>query len=102
MNYMVDEEIITQFHGVLKEILQKELDAGNTIVETFKCDWPYPPLTTAIILDKPFITPIQLNIEGIVFHNTNDPHCWKAEYHDKINCLLLACKFGNRSNFKPL
>ena len=23
----------------------------------------------------------------------NDPHYWKAEYHDKINCQTLACSF---------
>ena len=93
-NYMVDKKIVDEFCGELKKILMQELASGNTIFETWKGNWPFPS-NTVILLNKPFITPLQSNIEGVEFHNINDPHYWKAEYYDKINNMLLGCKFGS-------
>nr|WP_173812966.1 hypothetical protein [Dendrosporobacter quercicolus]NSL49321.1 hypothetical protein [Dendrosporobacter quercicolus DSM 1736] len=46
-----------------------------------------------ILLEKPFVTAVRRNIDGIVFRTINDPHYWKAEYEDQQRKLLLACRF---------
>jgi len=91
---MVDEQIVIQFHGELKMILDKELEAGNKITETWHGDWTYKDIS-AISLKDPFKTRIQRNLDDIVFRNINDPHYWKAEYFDSKNKLLLVCGFGS-------
>ncbi|MFV0350850.1 MAG: hypothetical protein ACK5JF_00875 [Oscillospiraceae bacterium] len=90
-----------RFTGKLKEILEYELSIGNTICEAYTGNWPYPNIT-AILLKNPFSPPIYKGLTGITFRNINDPHYWKAEYHDTANNLLLICKFGEKPNFKKL
>ena len=98
---LINNNDIENFTGELKNILDMELSAGNKICETYNGDWPFPN-SIMIFLDKPFITPIRRDISGIEFRNVNDPHYWKAEYHDKILNMFLCCNFGNMPNFDPM
>jgi hypothetical protein len=92
---MVDQGVVDRFVGVLKGILDLELQAGNKIVETYESkDSTFPmPNATMIFLEKPFRTPIQREFKNIEFRNINDPHYWKAEYFDKDNTQFLCCGF---------
>lgn len=90
----------TRITGKLKEILEKELAAGNKIGEIYEGDWPQKG-ALMIFLSKPFKTPIQRNIPNIRYNLTNDPHYWKAEYTDIINNIYLCCSFDG-PNFDPL
>jgi hypothetical protein len=97
---MVNSNTIMKLEGKLKEILELELKAGNTVEETYEGDWPLPN-SIIVFLGKPFITPIQRNLPNIEFRNINDPHYWKAEYSDKSNRMWLCCRF-NGPNFDLL
>ena len=92
---MVDQNVVERFVGTLKTILELELKAGNTIVETYESkDSGFPmPNATMIFLEKSFKTSIQKNLKGIEFRDVNDPHYWKAEYFDKENVQFLCCGF---------
>lgn len=89
---MVSIEDINSFSSPLKNILERELCAGNQIKETWKGGWPYPNVTV-ISLSKPFQTPIVKNMENIIYRETNDIHSWKAEYLDTDNNMMLVCGF---------
>lgn len=88
-----DEEIINEFTGELKNILNLELEAKNKVSETYKGDWPYPHCKM-VFLEYCFLTPIRRNIDGIEFRNINDPHYWKAEYYDSNSNQFLCCGFS--------
>ena len=90
----------TKITGRLKEILEKELSAGNKICEIYEGDWPEKE-AVMIFLSKPFKTPIQHNIPNIRYTLINDPHYWKAEYADLTNNVHLFCNFDG-PNFDPL
>ena len=92
---MVDDNVVKKFRGALKHILELELKAGNTIVETYESkDSSFPmPDATMIFLGKPFQTPIQSDLKNIEYRDINDPHYWKAEYFDEENRQFLCCKF---------
>lgn len=89
---MVNIEDINSFCGPLKNILERELYAGNQIKETWQGGWPYPNVTV-ISLSKSFQTPIAKNIENVIFRETNDIHSWKSEYLDIENNMMLVCGF---------
>ncbi|MFC0344097.1 hypothetical protein [Epilithonimonas hispanica] len=86
---MIDKNHITSFSKELTEILNREIKLGNQIAETSK-GWPQED-AIIIFLDKPFKK--QYKFENIEFRNIDDPHYWKAEYYDKSNNHILACKF---------
>jgi hypothetical protein len=92
---MVDDKVVKKFKGLLKDILELELKAGNTIVETYESkESSFPiPNATMIFLDKPFKTPIRKDLQNIEYRDINDPHYWKAEYFDEENRQFLCCKF---------
>lgn len=85
----VKQELIDQFSPKLKEIIDREIKRGNVIVETSK-GWPKEG-TIFIFLKKPFTQ--SYNIPGVGYRYVNDPHWWKAEYTDKDNDHILACRF---------
>ncbi len=84
-----DDEIAARFKGELKAILNLEIQSGNTVCETFCGDWPYPN-SIMVFLEKPFLTPIRRDLNGIEFRNVNDTHYWKAEYFDSTNNQFLC------------
>lgn len=74
----------------LKQILQSELQAGNTVRET-SSGWPEPE-SIFVLLGSPFILEYQIT-QPIEFREINDRHYWKAEYFDAEHKHLLACGF---------
>lgn len=94
----ISQKDIDTFVGPLKKILEAELIAGNVIRETWN-GWPSENVST-ISLSKPFLTPVNKNIQGVDFYNTNDPHYWKAEYYDKVNQCGLICGFNGPDDLK--
>jgi hypothetical protein len=87
--------------GTLRDILAAELAAGNTVQENRKGDWP-EGACRFVLLKMPFMTEIRRDIPGVTFMNVNDPHYWKAEYHDESLCEYLACGFGGVPDFSAL
>ena len=96
----IDSSVIDRFKGKLNDILELEIKAGNTITETYEGDWPFQN-SIMIFLRRPFLTPIQRDLEDIQFRIVNDPHYWKAEYVDVKNNMHLCCGFDG-PNFEPL
>lgn len=96
---MINQEELNKFSGVLLDILNAELAAGNIISETWSGDYPYEG-TTAVVLAKPFLTPIRRDLPNIGFNHINDPHYWKADYYDKQNKLILICRFTSPKDLK--
>lgn len=83
------QEHIDNFSSTLTQILNREIELGNEIVETSK---GWPDLNTIIIfLKKPFID--EYKIKNTEYRNIDDPHYWKAEYFDSLTNHVLACKF---------
>lgn len=78
--------------GPLQTILDAELARGNRILDVSA--WP-PKCRTLVLLTRPFARKYAL-VPGLEFHNTDDPHYWKAEYMypvglEQSDCL--ACAF---------
>ena len=77
-------------HSKLYDILLAELEAGNTIRETYRGRFSDSDETTFIFLNKTLKTKVRTDIPGITYMEVNDPHYWNAEYDDKENRLCLA------------
>ncbi|WMI66591.1 hypothetical protein RBH94_05370 [Aestuariibaculum sp. YM273] len=73
----------------IAEILNAELNLGNSIVEINK-GWPEKD-SVLIILEKPFHK--NYKIPDLIFLSINDPHYWKEEYTHKIAKQSIACRF---------
>lgn len=86
---MITENHINNFSEQLKKILDKEIELGNSIVETSD-SWP-DANSIIVFLEKPFYKNYQ--IEKIEYNHINDLHYWKAEYFDSALNHTLACKF---------
>ncbi|MBR5372900.1 MAG: hypothetical protein IK130_11890 [Oscillospiraceae bacterium] len=87
---MVSVAHIAAFCGVMRDILDAELTAGNVIAETRRSDMPYPG-TVSVKLAYAFRTPVRHTLSGIVYRKVPDPNGKKAEYEDQDNHLLLIC-----------
>lgn len=98
---MIDEADVNAFKGVLKEILDLEIAEGNELQETWRGNWPYNNVL-AIVLKKPFITPIQRQHPNIKFNNINDSHYCKAEYYDTVLNQILICNFDGKPDFSDM
>ena len=99
---MIYKEHLQRFTGEMLNILNAELDAGNSVAETWHGDFNLVKDITFIALKKPFITPIRRDLPGIRFNHLNDPHYWKAEYFDEQNKLLLVCRFTCPEDLKMI
>jgi len=80
------QQIIATLCPELRVILERELEAGNTVVESWD-DWG-----TAVMLARPFLLAHPL-VEGIEFRRVNDPHYWLAEYLAVGLEQFVACRF---------
>ncbi|GLC31213.1 hypothetical protein [Clostridium omnivorum] len=90
-DYSINKIDTERISNKLKLILEKEIQAGNEILETWK-GWPYD--STVISLRYPFKVKLEKLPDNITFKELNDIHYWKAEYHDLLTNDLLICKFG--------
>lgn len=86
---MKSSEHIESFSPELKKILENEIKLGNEIVETSK-GWPHEK-SIIIFLKLPFFD--TYTVSEIEYRDIDDVHYWKAEYFDKINSHILACRF---------
>lgn len=82
-----DKNMVKLLKQPLLNILQEELSLGNEIEEVFSDQILY------VILGKPFKSHIRTNLQNISYNEVNDPHFWKAEYFDRKNWHILACKY---------
>ncbi|MDR6342620.1 hypothetical protein HNQ91_005704 [Filimonas zeae] len=83
-------ELLEKLSQPLKQILQSELQAGNTIRE-ISSGWPEPQ-SIFVLLESPFTSEYQIT-HPIEFREINDRHYWKAEYLDAAYKHLLVCGF---------
>lgn len=90
-NWNVDQAQVDELSLKLKNILDLEIKAGNSIAETWT-GWPYPT-TVCVALLLPFLVKVENLPEGIVYRDINDPHYWKADYYDSITNHMLVCGF---------
>ena len=74
----------------LYDILMAELEAGNTIRETYRGGFCDSDETTFIFLNVPLKTKVRTDITDITHTEVNAPHYWNAEYGDKENRFCLA------------
>ena len=86
---MTTQEHIDNFSLALTKILNQEIEFGNEIIETSK-GWP-DENTIIIFLKKTFIG--KYEFENAEYRSILDPHYWKAEYFDRTENHILACKF---------
>lgn len=68
---------LAALHPALQAILAAELAAGNEVVETGQ-GWPDPD-SVFVRVRKPFATLPQPLPDGVLYHQLQDPHWWKAE-----------------------
>lgn len=73
----------------LREILDAELAAGNTVAEI--SDWP-PKCAVFVLLGSPFLTGPH-NGHDLQYRCVNDQHYWKADYLYRNGEQCLACRF---------
>lgn len=82
-----DKDLVKLLKQPLLNILKEELSLGNEIEEVFSDQTLY------VILARPFRLPIRTDLQNISYNEVNDPHYWKAEYFDRKNWHVLACKY---------
>jgi hypothetical protein len=90
---MQEKEHINELSLPLKEILKKELNSGNRVIETSKSEWSNGKNILMIFLAAPFATKYDFDPDVLVYNELNDPHYWKAEYYDIKNNCVLACSY---------
>ncbi len=87
---MIFQEDIDNFSPELKKLLQKELDVGNIITQTWR-GWPKPGCI-CIALKKSFSKKNSGLESHIIYSKINGgPHDWNEQYlDDKTNHLLVS------------
>jgi hypothetical protein len=88
--HTVDKEHVAELCEELRALLDAELAAGNSIVETWK-GWPKGGL--CVMLARPFIVPTDTLPSGVRFVAIDDPHYWKSELVCDRTRHTLACRF---------
>jgi len=94
----VNPQTVEKLSGELREILELELEAGNTIRETWEGRWPYEGVVV-VSLSRPFLSPIRRSSPNLEFRDVDDPHYWKAEYYSAAANQMLLCGFGDPPHF---
>ena len=87
------QEHINELSIPLKEILNKELNCGNRVIETSKSEWSNGKNILMIFLANPFAVKYDFDPDVLEYNELNDPHYWKAEYYDSRNNCVLACNY---------
>lgn len=88
--HAVDKEHIAELCAELRPLLEAELLAGNSIVETWK-GWPMDGL--CVMLARPFTVRTDTPPAGVRFVAIDDPYYWKAEFTCDRTHHTLACRF---------
>jgi len=82
-------EVVNLLHAGLKSIVKSELSLGNKISEVSTAWGGQEALL--IVMAFPFKK--TYTETGVIYHELNDPHYWKAEYRYDISKQILACRF---------
>ena len=90
----VNQQHIDGLCNELKPLLEAELAAGNSIVETWTA-WPYKD-SLYIMLASPFKVRPETLPQGVRFVAVDDPHYWKSELVCDRTHHALACGFGRQ------
>lgn len=83
-----DRPALDKLHPELMALVQRELAAGNEIVETGQ-GWPEPD-SVFVRLRHPFTTRATEVPPTVTYQELNDPHWWKAEYSTQIPRHIVA------------
>jgi RimJ/RimL family protein N-acetyltransferase len=84
-----DRPALEALHPDLRAILDAELAAGNSVLET-GAGWPDGD-SVFVRLREPFRTKPSPLPDGVTYTEPNDPHWWKADYSSKSPRHVLAC-----------
>ena len=84
-----DRPALASLHPDLRAILDAELAAGNSVVET-GAGWPDSD-SVFVRLREPFRTKPSPLPAGVTYTEPNDPHWWKADYSSASPRHVLAC-----------
>jgi len=88
----VDENHVHGLCQELRSLLNAELAAGNTIIETWK-GWP-DKKSLCVMLSEPFSVQLDALPPDVRFVAVDDPHYWKSEIVCDRTGHALACGFG--------
>ena len=86
-----DAAQLKSLHPGLREVLNRELRAGNEIRE-ITSGWP-KPMSILILLQHTFRTADVPPPSGISYSEVNDPHYWLAEFCHQASGQIVACPF---------
>ena len=84
-----DRPALAALHPDLRSILDAEIAAGNSVVETGG-GWPDAD-SVFVRLREPFRTKPTPLPDGVTYTEPNDPHWWKADYSSRSPRHILAC-----------
>ena len=84
----VNAPALEKLHPLLKEILRREITAGNEVAETGG-GWPDRD-SVFVRLRDPFRTDRSVLPSGVQYTELNDPHWWKAEFSTASPKHILA------------
>jgi hypothetical protein len=90
--YPDDRNRIAQLNPTLRGILEAELAAGNTVVETWG-GWPANG-SIGVQLEKQFRSKTNDLPPNVRYREVNDPHYWKAEIESIEQPHVLTCGFA--------
>jgi hypothetical protein len=90
--HAADKERVDELCQELRQLLDAEVAAGNTIVETWK-GWPQKE-SLYVMLAAPFRTAQGSWPPAVRFVAVDDPHYWKSELVCDRAHHTLACRFG--------
>lgn len=88
----VDTERVNQLCAELKPLLEAELAAGNSVVDTW-AGWPRRD-SLYIQLGSPFKAQPEILPPSVRFVAVDDPHYWKSELVCDRTHHAIACGFG--------
>jgi hypothetical protein len=86
----IDPVVLRDLCDDLAPVVDRELAAGNSIVETYR---GYPAVGVNVWFGLPFRAEHTDLPPHVVFNNVNDPHYWLAEYACTKHDHVLACPF---------
>ncbi len=92
---MKDIKHINLLSKDMREILTRELNAGNKVETTFIGG--YRQLASDhlfVILKEPFKVEAKKEYDNIEYREVNNPSLWKAQYKDLDNDQTIGCYFG--------
>lgn len=83
-------------HPSLKKLLDAEIAAGNTVVETGG-GWPKQEAVHVTLIRPLLARPSELPA-GVVYTDVNDPQWWKEEYYREASGHMIICRSPPRSS----